>query len=148
MTRLMPMVAETREGNMSAGSILIARCCLAAVFLFSGTTKLAFNSTGIREFAAIGIPLPALLLAATIIVQIGAGLALGIGWRSRTAALTLAAFTVMATLIGHPFWAFEGSDFFRELTTVLEHLAIIGGLILVAAIGPGSISLQSRKDLP
>ena len=148
MTRIMPIVAEQRGANLSAGSFVTARCCLAAVFLYSGITKLAFSSAGLREFAALGIPLPALILSATIVVQIGAGLALAIGWRSRAAALTLAAFTGLATLVGHPFWAFEGADFHRQLTTALEHLAIIGGLVLIASVGSGPISLQPRKDLP
>lgn len=148
MTCLMPVVAATREGNLSAGSLLTARCCLAAVFLYSGITKLAFNSAGLREFAALGIPLPALLLSATIMVQIAAGLALAIGWRSRAAALALAAFTVLATLSGHPFRAFDGTDFYRQLSTALEHFAIIGGFVLIAAIGPSPISLHPRQDLP
>lgn len=37
---------------------------------------------------------------------------------------------------------FEGNDFHRQLTTALEHLAIIGGLVAIAAAGPGPFSLQ------
>lgn len=147
MTRLMPMITEPRGVNLSGGSLLSARCCLAAVYIYSGVTKLAFSSAGLGEFSALGLPLPALLLSATIMVQIGAGLALAIDWRTQEAALALAAFTVLATLVGHPFWAFDGTDFYRQLTTALEHLAIIGGLILIATVGPGPISLQPRKDL-
>src|SRR3546814_1362196 len=49
------------------------------------------------------------------------------------AALGLAAFTVIATLIGHPFWTFEGADFQRQLTTALEHLAVVGGFLALTA---------------
>ena len=50
---------------------------------------------------------------------------------SGVGAALLAAFTVLATLLGHPFWLLRGETARRELTTSLEHLAIIGGLILV-----------------
>lgn len=148
MNQVMPITRRARTSELMAGRLLAGRCCLAAVFVYSGITKLAFSSAGLREFAALGLPLPALLLAAAIIVQIGAGLGLMAGWYSRTCALVLAAFTALATLIGHPFWVFEGSEFHRQLTTALEHLAMIGGLVVIAAVGPGPISLETREVYP
>lgn len=145
MTRIMQISRDDRGRGASGALFLAARLCLAAVFLYSGAVKLVFWSGGIQEFAALDLPTPALALAATIVLQLGAGTALAIGWRSRPAALALAAFTVAATLIGHPFWIFEGADFHRQLTTVLEHLAIVGGLIAIAAAGPGPISPELRK---
>jgi uncharacterized membrane protein YphA (DoxX/SURF4 family) len=145
MTRLVPIARDHGASGASAASLLAARLCLAAVFLYSGATKLVFRSDGIAEFASLGLPMPTLALAATVLLQLGAGMALSLGWRSSLAALALAAFTVAATLIGHPFWAFEGDDFHRQLTTALEHLAIIGGLVAIAAAGPGPFSLQPRK---
>ena len=145
MTRLLPIVSDQRESGVSAIWLLPARLCLAAVCLYSGATKLVFWSAGVEEFAALGLPMPALALAATIVLQLGAGTALAIGWRSKPAALALAAFTIMATLIGHPFWTFEGADFHRQLTTALEHLAIVGGLVAIAAVGPSPFSLQPRE---
>ncbi|MEO3431902.1 DoxX family protein [Inquilinus sp. CAU 1745] len=145
MTRMMPIAGDRGSSGASGASLLAARICLATVFLYSGATKLVYWSAGIEEFAALGLPIPALALAATVVLQIGAGMALSLGWHSSLAALALAAFTVAATLIGHPFWAFEGDDFHRQLTTALEHLAIIGGLVAIAAVGPGPFSLQPRE---
>lgn len=145
MTRPLPIDSDQRANGTSATSLLAARACLAAVFLYSGATKILFWSAGIAEFAALGLPMPTLALTATIAIQVGAGMALLIGWRSKPAALALAAFTVVATLIGHPFWVFEGGDFQRQLTTALEHLAIVGGLVAIAAAGPGPFSLQPRE---
>jgi len=137
MTRIEQISSGDRASGASGAWFLAARLSLAAVFLYSGATKLLFWSGGIGEFAALGLPTPALALTATIALQLGAGTALAIGWRSGPAALALAAFTVAATLIGHPFWTFEGADFHRQLTTALEHLAIVGGLVAIAAAGPG-----------
>jgi putative oxidoreductase len=145
MTRITQIPSDDRVSGASGAWFLAARLCLAAVFLYSGAAKLLFWSGGIEEFAALGLPMPALALAATIVLQLGAGTALAIGWRSGPAALALAAFTVAATLVGHPFWAFDGADFHRQLTIALEHLAIVGGLLAIAAAGPGLFSLQSRE---
>jgi len=137
MTRLTPVAGDQRISRASALGLLIARLCLAAVFLYSGAAKLIFWSGGLEEFSALGLPVPVLALTATIVLQLGAGTALAIGWCSGPAALALAAFTVAATLVGHPFWTFQGADFHRQLTTALEHLAIVGGLVAIAATGSG-----------
>src|SRR3546814_5900359 len=109
MTRI-TLTSGYARSAASGAWFLTARFCLAAVFVYSGAAKLLFWSDGIGEFAALGLPLPALALAATIALQLGAGTALAIGWRSGPAALALAAFTVAAPFVGHPFWAFDGAE--------------------------------------
>src|SRR5690606_14616564 len=120
MTRMTQVPGRDQASGASGAWFFAARLCLAAIFLYSGATKLVFRSDGIGEFAALGLPVPALALTATIALQLGAGMALAVGWRSGPAALTLAAFTVAATLIGHPFWAFDGAALHGQLTTALE----------------------------
>lgn len=114
------------------------------MFLYSGLVKLAGWQAAINEFDQLGLPLPALAVAATVAVQLAGGLAIALGWQVRAAAAILAAFTVVATLIGHPFWAFAGVEFQRQLTTALEHLAIVGGFLLLTITGPGRLSLQAK----
>ena len=121
--------------NAYAWACLMARLCLAAVFLYSGSTKLIQWQAAISEFEGLGLPLPAVVVVLTVAVQLLGGLAVALGWKVRFAALALAAFTVIATLIGHPFWSFEGPEFQHQLTTVLEHLAIVGGFLLLAVNG-------------
>lgn len=144
MTRIEQRPSGDRVRGASGAWIVAARLCLAAVFLYSGAAKLLFWSDGIDEFTGLGLPMPVLALTATIVLQLGAGTALAIGWCSGPAALALAAFTVTATLIGHPFWTFEGADFHRQLTNALEHLAIVGGLVAIAATGPRGFSFRRR----
>ena len=114
---------------------LLARTCLAAVFIYSGATKFMDWNGTLAEFGAMGIPLPLFAAAATIFVQFAGGVAVLLDYQTRVAALLLAAFTIVATLIGHPFWTFEGVELHRQLTTALEHLAIVGGFILLALYG-------------
>jgi putative oxidoreductase len=144
-----PSAAPSAANSASTdGILLVARLCLAAVFLYSGVTKLIGWQAAIAEFAGLGIAAPPFAVAATVAVQLLGGLAVALGWRTRPAAFALAAFTIIATFIGHPFWTFDGADFQRQLTTALEHLAIVGGFLALAARGPGSFVLKSKERKP
>jgi putative oxidoreductase len=120
---------------------LFIRVMLALVFLFSGATKLLGWQGGLREVMALELPLPTLALAGIIALQLGCGFALVLGWRTELAAASLAAFTILATLIAHPFWRIGAPDALRQATIALEHLAIVGGLLLLAQVGPGRWAL-------
>jgi putative oxidoreductase len=109
----------------------LARACLAAVFLYSGQDKLRRWQAGVREVADLGLPWPRLFAAATIATQLLGRLAvltgIGVAW----GAAALALFTLAATALGHPFWRLHGDRARQQFTTSLEHLAIVGGLLLL-----------------
>src|SRR5262249_28916316 len=107
----------------------IARFCLSLVFLWSGVSKLADPVRGRAQVAAMGLPMPALFLAGTIICQIGGGLMVLVGFMPRLGALALLAFTIAATVLGHNPVRALGVEREQRMTTSLEHLAIVGGFI-------------------
>lgn len=109
----------------------VARALLAAVFLYSGFDKLLHWRAGIKEVADLSLPWPSLFATGTIAIQLAGGLAVISGIGAAYGAAMLAAFTIAATLLGHRFWLLHGDTAKRELTTGLEHLAIVGGLVLV-----------------
>jgi len=121
---------------------LVARVCLSAVYLYSGMTKLIDIPAATDEVADLGLPLPGVFLALTILVQLGGGLLVLTGLWTRLAAFLLLGFTAVATALAHNPMGFEDVEFQRQLTTSLEHLAIIGGFILVIAEGGGPISID------
>jgi uncharacterized membrane protein YphA (DoxX/SURF4 family) len=125
-----------REWGASYG-VLLARAFMAAVFLYSGQDKLRHWQAGVEEVTSLGLPVPRLLAAATIVVQIAGGLSVLFGIGTAAGAALLALFTAAATLIGHRFWLLKGKAAQQELTTSLEHLAIIGGLLLLVIINSG-----------
>ena len=127
--------------------LLGARVCLSAVFLYSGIDKLAHWREGVVEVSALRLPQPALFLGLTIVVQLGAGLMVLLGFYARVGALLLFGFTGLATLLAHRFWQDDGPERRRNLTTALEHLAIMGGFLLILALGAGNIALD-RPDGP
>ena len=114
---------------------LVARLLLAVVFLYSGIDKLVHWRDGVAEVAALGLPFPSLFAALTILTQLLGGLVVASGWYAWAGAIVLAGFTLLATALGHRFWRHQGVEMRRELTTALEHLAIVGGLGLVAISG-------------
>jgi len=108
-----------------------ARLLMAVVFLYSGQDKLRYWRAGVSEVTELGIPFPSLFAAATITTQLLGGLSIATGIGAAFGAALLAGFTVVATLLGHRFWLLRGEPAKREFTTSLEHVAIVGGLILV-----------------
>ena len=113
---------------------LIARLCLAAVFLYSGVDKLWHWRATIEEVRSDGLPWPAAFAGATVFTQLVGGCLVATGVFAWLGALLLAGFTVAATLVGHRFWLRRGSEFAHELTTSLEHVAIVGGLVLLCLL--------------
>ncbi len=112
-----------------------ARALLAAPFLLSAALKLRNWAAGLAEVQALGLPLPVLVLAATVVLQLGGGAMLVINWHARWAAAALAGFTLLATLMAHPVWRHNEPGAAQQRVTFSEHLAIVGGLLLVVAHG-------------
>jgi uncharacterized membrane protein YphA (DoxX/SURF4 family) len=113
---------------------LIARLCLAAVFLYSGVDKLWHWRSSIEEVRSDGLPWPAAFAGATVFTQLVGGFLVATGFFAWLGALLLAGFTIAATLLGHRFWLRRGTEFRHELTTSLEHVAIVGGLLLLSLL--------------
>ena len=121
--------------------ILIARICLSAVYLFSGIDKLIHRADAIAELNALKLPQPELLRPLVIAVQLIGGLMVLLGVHAEIGALMLLGFTVLATLIAHKPFDHEGPARRMQFTIALEHLAICGGLLLLAVVGPGRFAL-------
>jgi putative oxidoreductase len=138
------MSAEATPLDMTARGYawLAARVCLSAVYLYSGFAKLLDLPAGLAEVTGLGLPASGLFLALTILVQIGGGLMVLGGLWTRLAAFVLLGFTVVATALAHNPLGLAGTEFQRQATTSLEHLAIAGGFLLLIAAGAGPISID------
>lgn len=114
----------------------LARAGLCLAYVYSGLAKLIDFPAAIAEQQHFGLQPAALFAAATIAVQLG-GSALVLLARGRLAALgaaALAGFTVIATIIGHPFWTMSGIERFHNFNAFLEHAGLVGGFGLIALI--------------
>ena len=120
--------------------ILLARVLLSSPFLYSGVDKCWHWSAAQREVAASGLPWPTLLHLVTVVVQLGGGFSLLLGIEPRLGALLLLLFLIPVTVMYHPFWKRSGADLVTEADHFLSNLAIIGGLLVIVALGGGPIS--------
>ena len=84
---------------------LVARLLMAAIFVVFGCRKvLAFAGT-VGYFTKLGFPAPEVFTVLAIIIEIGGGILLAIGWKTRWIAWLLAIFTVIAMLMAPlAFW--------------------------------------------
>jgi len=119
--------------------LLAARLCLAGVFLVSGVHKALHYDKARDEFHRASVPAADFLLPMTILLHLVASAGMLIGIYSRESALLLAAFTVVATLKVHCFWRMEGAERLDRSRIALSNLAIVGGLLLLVATGPGRL---------
>lgn len=124
------------EGETSSSLLATAaRGLLAAPFIYSAVTKLLDWSAGLAEVRQLSIPMPGVVLLATVALQIGGALLLVSGWHARWAAATLAGFTLLATVLAHPVWRIDDPAARKQRLTFSEHLAIVGGLLMVVVHG-------------
>jgi uncharacterized membrane protein YphA (DoxX/SURF4 family) len=114
------------------GLDILARLALASPFLISGVVKLLNFEDAANEVAGLGLQPDGLLAAAVILTQFGGSLLFLTRRYCWLGAGLLAGFTIVATLLAHPFWAFEGPDRGRQTATFFEYLAIAGGFAMAA----------------
>ena len=132
--------------NAESYGALLARLLLAFMFILSGWGKLT-DISGAMAYTAMG-GLPGIAVLPAIAVEILGGLAVIVGWQTRWAALALAVFCVLSGLLYHylPGRGLEGVAQGAEMINFQKNLAIAGGFILLAAMGPGRISLDAHRS--
>lgn len=123
---------------------LAGRILLALIFIIAGLRKITGFAGTAAYMAGKGLPMVEVLLVATIVVEVGGGLMLALGWRARVAALALALFTAVVTPIFHGFWAFPPEQVQAQFNSFMKNVAIVGGMLYVVAFGAGPLSLDGR----
>lgn len=132
------------RANLNDTTVLLGRALIAALFLPAGIGKIAGFAGVTGLIASKGLPLSSLVAAATIALEIGASLALLAGFGTRLAALALAAFTVVAAVVFHDFWAAPAAQAMAQQQAFFKNVGIVGGLVILAALGPGRFSIDAR----
>lgn len=122
---------------------LVGRVLLVFLFIYSGFNKI-FGFAGTEaEIASKDVPLPVIATTIAIIVECIGGAMIAFGWKARWAAIAVAAFTLVATILFHNFWAMtDAAAIAANKLHFLKNVAVIGGLLLVYAFGPGRYSVE------
>jgi putative oxidoreductase len=123
---------------------LIGRILLALMFLLSGIGKIGDFAGTAGYISSVGLPLPSVLAAGALMLEIVAGIALIIGFKTRWAALALALFTIAAAVLFHNYWAMPAGQQMMQQIIFMKNLAVTGGLLMLAIAGPGAWSVDRR----
>jgi putative oxidoreductase len=116
---------------------LAARVLMSQIFIISGIGKITGYAGTQAYMAKMGVP--GALLPLVILTEVGGGLALLFGFKTRWAALALAAFALLAALIFH-------MDFKDQMQMInfMKNLAMAGGLLMFVRYGAAEPSVDSR----
>jgi len=131
--------------RLQAPLALAGRILIAALFVPEGWDQaMDFNGTA-GYIASQGVPLPQVCAAISVFAHVGLCVLLVVGWQARWAALALAIFVAVITPIFHNFWAMTGSGRGMNELMFWKNGAILGGLLIAAAFGPGRWSVDARR---
>ena len=111
---------------------------MSALFLTSGFGKLA-DPIGTKAYiASKALPWPEAAYIVAVIIELGFGTALALGYRTRIVAAVMAIFTLATGLTFH-------DNFYdsRQLISFMKNIAITGGFLQVIVWGAGSLSVDA-----
>lgn len=128
------MAREILASSIAAGGRLL----LAGLFITAGASKLGAVAATQQNIAGVGLPFPVLAFWVAVLVELGGGFALVLGWRVRAAAAVLAFFTVITAIAFHAHFADQ-----NQAIHFLKNFAIAGGLLQIVACGSGSFTLDA-----
>ena len=131
--------------SLQNASALIGRVLIAALFIPAGISKIGGFEGTVGYIASVGLPLATLGAIVAILVEVVAGAALLAGYRTKQAALVLALFTLVATVVFHNFWAMPADQAFMQQLMFMKNIAVVGGLLVVAAFGGGAWAIQREQ---
>ena len=114
--------------------ITVGRMLLGLYFLLPGISKIPTYAGTTENMLLHNIPLATILLPITIVLQIGLGVMLIIGYRIKESALILAALTIFINIGMHDFWnEYPNTDAGHETQNFVKNLAIFAGLLVLSA---------------
>ena len=115
---------------------LIGRILLAHIFILAGINKLGTHyAQNQGHMESVGVP--GMLLPLVILLELGGGLALALGLKTRLAAWALAAFCIATALLFHKDFGDQ-----MQMIMLMKNFAMAGGLLILAEHGAGFYSLD------
>ena len=118
----------------------LGRLLIGGVFILSGLGKLATYGAVTAGIAAVGLPFPPLAFATAIIVEVGFGFLLIVGFQTRAVAVVLALWCAATALSFHRNFADQ-----NQMIHFLKNMMIMGGLLQIVHFGAGAVSVDGRR---
>lgn len=125
-------------------SMLLARICIAAIFILAGISKFFSWDATAAYMASKNIPMVPYFLVLAALLEIIAGICLVVGYHTRIAAAALMLYLIPTTGIFHDFWnVTDPAARELQMEMFLKNLAIFGGLWYILCCGSGKYSCDS-----
>ena len=132
-------MSNTTSNSNSGVVPFVGRILVAAIFILSGLGKIGAPAATQGYIAAMGLPAPLLAYIGAIVVELGGGLLLLAGYRTRLVAAALALFSIVTAFVFHHALADQ-----NQMIHFLKNFAMAGGLLQFVAYGAGRISVDGR----
>jgi len=124
---------------------LAGRILLALMFIPAGFGKLTHIGGTAGYIASGGLPFPSLLAVLAGALELFGGLALVIGFKVRWVGLAMALFTLVASMVFHPFWSVPEAQQMVTKLLFMKNISVVGGMLLISALGAGALSVDERN---
>jgi putative oxidoreductase len=124
---------------------LAGRILMSVVFLVSGLFKIGGYTQFVGYAAAKGVPMPSVAIACAVVLELAGGLAILVGFQTKIAAWLLFLYLIPVTFFFHNFWALQGAEQQNNMIHFLKNVAIMGGLVILAANGAGPYSVDHSR---
>jgi putative oxidoreductase len=113
---------------------LLARWLISIIFVTSAFSKMFGWSVNVEYMHSKHMPAATLLLAAALVVEAVGSFCLITGLGARAAATAMFFYMIPVTFLLHEFMS----------VNFQKNLGLMGGLLMIAAFGPGRIALEAR----
>jgi len=121
---------------------LLGRVLIVAPFVLSGLSKLAAHDATVGYISSVGLAFPQVGWLIAMVVEIGGGALLLVGYRTRLVALVVAVFALATAIFFHRNFADQ-----NQLIHFLKNVMIVGGLLQIVYFGAGPMSIDHRNGL-
>ena len=123
---------------------LVGRILLALIFLVSGYGKIGGFTGTAGYMASKGLPMAEVLLAITIVIEIGAALMIIAGFKARLGAAALFLWMIPVTFLFHNYWAMPADQQMIQQIMFMKNLGLMGGMLYIMAFGSGPMSIDKK----
>lgn len=125
---------------------LVGRLMMAHIFATSGIAKIFDWPGNVTYMSTRHLPMIPVLLAAALVIEVAGSVCLVTGYQARIAAFVMFCYTTAVTVVFHNYWAASDMMAAMQETHFRKNLAIMGGLLMLAYIGPGKWALRRRAE--
>lgn len=124
---------------------LVGRILMSLLFLQSGFGKVMGFAGTVAMTGSKGLPMPEVLIALSIVMELGGALLLIVGWKARWAAAMLFLWLIPVTIAFHNPMGLPADQARGQTIHMMKNICIMGGMLMVFALGPGGFSLDRRR---